>query len=129
MLDSTEEFFMTINHDIQAILELPDPAMVEKAWGGFPWTTFVLRGELKTFSKSLYELTNISSTVICLSRVSCLSKLFRRFFFQFVERARDTASNFIHAHESVVHHHAKLGITDEHILKQVICEVSFSCFL
>ena len=123
MLDSTEEFFMTINHDIQTILELQDPKMTEVAWNEFPWTTFVLRGELKTFSKSLYNLTNISSTVICLSRVGCLSRLFRRFFFEFVERARDITSNYIHAHESVVHHSSKLGITDEHILKQVICEV------
>ena len=118
-------YFTTLNHGVGAIMNIRDPKVQREAWKRFPWPEFVLKGELKSFSKSLLQLTNISSTVICLSRVACLSRLFRRFFYDFVERARDIASNYIHAHESVVHHQAKLGIADEHIVKHVICEAEF----
>ena len=59
------------------------------AWKIFPWESFVVNGELKSFSKWLRPLANIPKSVIYLSSIRCLSWLLRRHLYFFVNRARN----------------------------------------
>jgi hypothetical protein len=124
MLDMTDHYFITLNHHISPILE-KDKEIADRAWATFKWEEFVISGELKSFSKTLLKLTNVPSVVIFLSQIKCCSWLVRRHLFYFVNRARDIAASFVHAHEEVIRHieHNKLFPSD--IAEHIICEAEF----
>jgi hypothetical protein len=129
MLDTLDEYFVVINHRISSLLHLDiDPANQQRVWVNFcekSGENFHAMGELRSFSTSLVSLTNISRTMIWFSRINCVKQVFHRFFYDYIDRARDITCNYIHAHEAVVHHKEKLGIADEDILNHVICESVF----
>jgi hypothetical protein len=124
MLDMTDQYFITLNHHIAPILEKED-AIADIAWESFAWEEFVISGELKSFNKSLQVLTNIPSSIIFLSSIRCCGWLMRRHLYFFVNRARDIAASFVHAHEEVIRHieHNKLFPSD--IAEHIICEAEF----
>ena len=155
MLDRLDEYFVVINHSITALLHIDVPTADQNTiWVNF-WEnsgeSFHASGELKSFSKSLkryslgvgvqcfcsatsadmfffrffHSITNISRMMIWLSRIECVKQMFRRFFYAYIDRARDITCNYIHAHEAVVHHKEKLGLEDEDILNHVVCEAVF----
>lgn len=125
MLDATDGYFLTLNHSISDIVDHMSDEVAAHAWKIFPWESFVVNGELKSFSKWLRPLTNIPKTVIYMSSIRCLSWLLRRHLYFFVNRARDIAANFVHAHEEVIRHIEHNGLFPPDISQQIICEAEF----
>ena len=124
MLDMTDRYFITLNHHITPILE-KEQLVADAAWKKFHWEEFVISGELKSFSNTLQNLTNVPTIVIFFSSIRCCSWLVRHHLYYFVSRARDIAASFVHAHEEVIRHieHHKLFPSD--IAEHVICEAEF----
>ena len=124
MLDMTDQYFITLNHHIAPILE-KDEMIANIAWSTFKWEEFVISGELKSFNKSLQDLTNIPSSIIFLSGIRCCSWLVRRHLYFFVNRARDIAASFVHAHEEVIRHIEHNKLFPSEICEHIICEAEF----
>lgn len=85
MLDATDGYFLTLNHSISDIVDHMSDEVAAHAWKIFPWESFVVNGELKSFSKWLRPLTNIPKSIIYLSSIRCLSWLLRRHLYFFCE--------------------------------------------
>jgi NhaP-type Na+/H+ or K+/H+ antiporter len=124
MLDMTDRYFITLNHHISPILE-KEQDVADAAWKTFKWEEFVISGELKSFSNTLLQLTNVPAVVIFFSQIRCCSWLVRHHLYYFVSRARDIAASYVHANEEVIRHieHNKLFPSD--IAEHIICEAEF----